>query len=156
MRVTFRLLRASAFHPLRPLLAAGTLLALAAALVLVVAPGLLLTYAGPRTWDLAQRLALAPGLSLGALWAVVTVATRTHLADQAQRRMDFNEADVQSAQAFHAELLDHRGGSRSIELRCSTITRPRTDRFWRKASRKRERCLRSLPLERPMPITGRT
>jgi diguanylate cyclase (GGDEF)-like protein/PAS domain S-box-containing protein len=28
-----------------------------------------------------------------------------------------HEADVQSAQAFHAELLDHRGGSRSIELR---------------------------------------
>jgi diguanylate cyclase (GGDEF)-like protein/PAS domain S-box-containing protein len=28
-----------------------------------------------------------------------------------------NEADVQSAQTFHAELLDHRGGSRSIELR---------------------------------------
>jgi hypothetical protein len=58
----------------------ATLLALAAALILVIAPGLLLSYAGPRTWDTAQRLALAPGLSLGALWAVVTVATRTHLS----------------------------------------------------------------------------
>ena len=58
----------------------ATLLALAVALVLVVAPGFLLSYAGPRTWDAAQRLALAPALSLGALWAVVTVAARTGLA----------------------------------------------------------------------------
>jgi hypothetical protein len=57
----------------------ATLLALAVALALVVAPGFLLSYAGPRTWDAAQRLALAPGLSLGSLWAVVTVVDRTHL-----------------------------------------------------------------------------
>ena len=57
----------------------ATLLALAVALALVVAPGFLLSYAGPRTWDVAQRLALAPGLSLGSLWAVVTVVDRAHL-----------------------------------------------------------------------------